>query len=71
MAETQLLMRVVRTTAVIAMLIVVVLTSGHVFLGWFKNGYGSDAWYYPLIIALETFYILVQVWLIRVRRSTS
>lgn len=55
----------------VAMSVVIVLLWGHVAFGWFKNGYSSASWYYPLVISLEVFYLLVQVWIIRLRRSAS
>ena len=53
------------------MAVVVILTWGHIAFGWFKNGEMSDAWYYPLVISLEVFFLLVQLWIIRMRRQAS
>lgn len=71
MTETERFIRVVRAFAMVAMSVVIVLLWGHVAFGWFKNGYSSASWYYPLVISLEVFYLLVQVWIIRLRRSAS
>ena len=69
--EQERFIRIVRVLALIAMSVVIVLTWGHIAFGWFKYDDSSNAWYYPLVISLEVFFILVQVWIIRIRRSTS
>lgn len=71
MTERGRLIRIVRALALIAMSVVIVLTWCHLAFGWFKYGDAGTAWYYPLIISLEVFFILVQIWIIRLRRSAS
>ena len=71
MTEQERFIRIIRAAALVAMAVVVVLTWGHIAFGWFKSGAVSDAWYYPLVISLEVFFLLVQLWIIRMRRQAS
>lgn len=69
MTQDERLIRIVRMVALVAMSVAVFLLTLHTFLGWFPFGDRSYAWYYPAIITLELFFILVQVWIFRVRRA--
>lgn len=55
----------VRIAANIAMAVVVVLVLGNLAFVWGEH----TAWYYPCVFSLQVFFILVQLWVIRMRRS--
>lgn len=70
MIDEDRLVHSVRFSSTLALLTAVVLMLGHVALGWFPHA-GSNPWYYPLTLSLQLFYILVQVWVFRMRQRPS
>lgn len=57
----------VRIAALAAMAVVVVLQLTHIAFSWGN----TSAWYYPIVFSLLVFFILVQLWTIRIRRNLS
>ena len=71
MTETDRLVRLLQLLAVIALCPVLVMSWGHLAFGWFKDGTPGESFYYALTMSLQVFFILVQVWIIRLRSRAS
>jgi hypothetical protein len=70
MSEQEPFIRNLQIAGIIALSIALIMTWGRIAFAWFKGGQGDD-WYYPLVMSLQAFFILVQFWIIRLRRSAS
>ena len=69
MTEEPRLVRIVQIAALVAMAGVLVLIWGHIAFNWFADGTPGESWYYAATMSLQVFFILVQVWVFRVRRN--
>ncbi len=69
MSDEPRFIRMIQVAALLGMAVVLVLIWGHIAFNWFADGTPAESWYYAATMSLQLFFILVQVWIIRLRRK--